>query len=130
MLFLPDTSAWIGFFAKSQTEAGIRLGKLIALDQDVCLCGPTLMESLQGIRFDEQHAKIARILESFQFLEIDRQTHLEAAGIYRTCRASGYTILKTIDCIIAATALKYDAHVIHNDRDFDAIARFFPLKTY
>lgn len=130
MLFLPDTSAWIGFFAKSQTEAGIRLGKLIALDQDVCLCGPTLMESLQGIRFDEQHAKIARILESFQFLEIDRETYLEAASICRTCRAGGYTIRKTIDCIIAATALKFDAHVVHNDRDFDVIARFFPLKTY
>ena len=130
MLFLPDTSAWIGYFSRNQTEAGIMLGKLITLDQDVCICGPTLMESLQGIRLDEQLKKISRILEHFQFLEIDREVYTSAANIYRTCRAGGYTIRKTIDCIIAATALKHDAHLVHNDRDFDAIAKFFPLKIY
>ncbi len=130
MLFLPDTSAWISFFGKQPSPAGMKLGKLIELDQDVCLCGPTLMESLQGIRHDEQWRKISRILESFQFLEIDRETYIEAAKIYRSCRAEGFTIRKSLDCIIAATALRHGAYVIHHDRDFDAIARFFPLQVY
>lgn len=130
MLFLPDTSAWIGFFGKQQSPAGVKLAKLISLDQDVCLCGPALMESLQGIRFDEQWRKIHSILGNFQYLDIDRGTYLDAANIHRTCRASGFTIRKTIDCIIAATAIRHGAYVIHQDRDFDAIAKFFPLQVY
>ena len=130
MLFLPDTSAWIGFFSKQQTPAGVKLGKLIELEMDVCLCGPTLMESIQGIRHDEQLRKISSILRHYEYLETDRMIYEQAAIIYRTCRAGGFTIRKTMDCVIAATALRHDAHVLHNDRDFDMIAKFFPLKIY
>jgi predicted nucleic acid-binding protein len=128
MLILPDTSAWIGFFSRQQTPTGEKLARLIELDQDVCLCGPTLTESLQGVRHDEQLVKISRILGHFTFLEADREVFQQAAIIYRTCRAGGYTIRKTMDCIIAATALRHEARLLHNDRDFEAIARFFPLK--
>ena len=57
-------------------------------------------------------------------------TFREAAHIYRTCRAKGFTIRSSMDCLICATALQHQAWVLHNDRDFDAIARFFPLKFF
>ena len=130
MLFLPDTSVWIDFLGKGQGPEVGKLKRLIELETEVCICGPTLTETLQGIRSTEQFTKVARILESFTYLEADRMDFLKSAEIYRTCRANGSTIRKTLDCLIAAIALRADAFVMYSDRDFEAIARFFPLKIY
>ncbi len=130
MFILPDSSAWISFFANVPGAAADTLGQLIDVEADVCVCGPTVMEVLQGVRADNQHRKIASIFENCQQLEIDRETFIEAARIYRTCRAKGFTIRSSMDCLISAIALQHDAHLLHNDRDFDAIAKFFPLKFF
>jgi predicted nucleic acid-binding protein len=53
---------------------------------------------------------------------------LEAAGLYRTARARGVTVRSSVDCLIAACALRHDLEVLHRDRDFDAIARVSPLR--
>ena len=67
------------------------------------------MEVLRGVREDSQHRKISRIFEAFDYLETDKEIYLAASNIYRTCRAKGFTIRSTIDCIIA---------------------KFFPLKVF
>jgi predicted nucleic acid-binding protein len=130
MLILPDTSAWIPFFTGRPGATPEKLAQLIEVEADVCVCGPTVMEVLQGIRFDAQHQKIANLLSHHQELEIDNETFRSAANIYRTCRAKGVTIRSSMDSLIAATALQYDAYLLHNDRDFAAIAQHFPLKFF
>jgi predicted nucleic acid-binding protein len=37
-------------------------------------------------------------------------------------------LVDTNDCIIAATVLEHDCELLHNDRDFNAVAREFPLR--
>jgi hypothetical protein len=54
----------------------------------------------------------------------------EAAKIYLGCRKQGITIRSTIDCLIAQTALENDLFLLHDDKDFDAIAKIVPLKFY
>ena len=61
-------------------------------------------------------------------LRMNTATFVLAADIYRQLRASGTTIRKTNDCIIAATVLEHDCELLHNDRDFNAVAREFPLR--
>lgn len=61
-------------------------------------------------------------------LEINQATYLAAAQIYRDLRIRGITIRKSIDCIIAAVALQHQCHLLHNDRDFEMIAKHFPLQ--
>jgi predicted nucleic acid-binding protein len=130
MLIIPDTSVWIPFFGHGQGEQAQKLARLIDVEADVCVCGPTIMETLQGIRFNEQHHKIAGILQHFQLLEADQATFRHAAHIYRTCRAHGITVRSSLDCLIAATALQHDAYVLHHDRDFEAMGKHFPLKFF
>ena len=127
---LPDTSAWISFFRDATDETGLKLRKLIELEADICLCGPIITEVLQGIRGEKEYKKIAKIFELPEYLILDRPVYEYAAEIYRGCRAHGYTIRSTLDCLIAATAIRQDAHVLHQDRDYDAIARFYPLKVW
>ena len=50
-----------------------------------------------------------------------------AAALYRTCRRSGETVRKLIDCLIAAVAIRSNATVLHADADFATLARHTPL---
>ncbi len=52
-----------------------------------------------------------------------------AADIYRSLRRKGITIRKPIDCMIAAVAIENGLLLLHNDRDFDELARHTALKT-
>jgi predicted nucleic acid-binding protein len=41
----------------------------------------------------------------------------------------GVTIRSSVDCLIAACAIRNGLPILHSDRDFDAIARFTPLQS-
>lgn len=128
-MILVDTSIWIDFFAGRNSSQVQMLEYLIQTDADLALCGVILTEILQGIRNDKQHKQVRDYLEPLLRLEIIEPIWLEAAEVYRSLRKKGFTIRKTNDCIIAATALHYKACLLHNDRDFEAIQQHFPLKT-
>jgi len=48
---------------------------------------------------------------------------VRAAKLYRSLRKSGVTIRKPVDCMIASVAIEHHIRLLHNDRDFDYIAR-------
>lgn len=127
---LPDTSAWISFFRDATDETGLKLRKLIELEADICLCGPVVTEVLQCIRSDKDHKKISQLFELPEYFVLDRAVYEYAAEIYRGCRVKGFTIPSPMDCLIAATAITQDAHLLHQDRDYESIARCFPLKIW
>jgi len=52
----------------------------------------------------------------------------EAAQLYRLARRQGITVRSSVDCLIAATALRHDLAVLHHDRDFPLLARVSPLR--
>ena len=53
---------------------------------------------------------------------------LEAVDLYRRARRVGQTIRSSVDCLIAACALRHDLEVVHRDRDFPAFARISSLR--
>lgn len=94
-------------------------------------CGPVLQEVLQGLG---QTTRADAFREAFLALPVlsdplPRSTFLAAAEIYRLGRAKGCTIRSSTDCLIAAIAIDNQVPVWHRDRDFEAIARFSPLRT-
>ena len=46
-----------------------------------------------------------------------------AAELYRRCRRQGATVRKLIDCLIAALAIRAGTAILHNDSDFNVLAR-------
>lgn len=94
------------------------------------LCDVILMEILQGIRDENQYLLTKSYLQNLPSLPINQSTYLAAAQIYRQLRTQGITIRKSIDCLIAAVALEHQCMLLHQDRDFDPIANYFPLKIY
>ena len=131
MAVLADSSAWISYFRTSgRNAAADKLEKLIELEADVVLCGPVLTEVLRGVREDAQYRKILRILNAFDYVEADKQDYRSSAEIYRLCCSRGFSVRSPVDCTIAALALRHELEVLHDDRDYDAIARFHPLRIF
>jgi predicted nucleic acid-binding protein len=97
-------------------------------DDDICVCGVVLTEVLQGIREDTDYRKTRTKFEHFLFLPMKPDTFVRAADLYRFLRRKGITIRKPIDCMIAAVAIEHAIPLLHNDRDFEPIAKYCGLK--
>ena len=52
----------------------------------------------------------------------------EAIGLYRTARKNGLTVRSSVDCLIAACALRHGIEVLHRDRDYGHLARVSALR--
>lgn len=50
------------------------------------------------------------------------------AELYRRCRQRCETPRKLVDCLIAAVAVRADCALLHNDSDFDVLARRTELR--
>ena len=124
---LVDTSIWIEVFRRSRP---LDLTAVVELDE-IVTCLPVVQEVLQGFR-DERAYRLAReAMLSLPTVEspLASDVVLEAVGLYRAARSRGLTVRSSIDCLIAACALRHDLDVLHRDRDFDAIAHVSPLRT-
>jgi len=127
-MVLVDTTVWVDFFGDRPEWHVVALQELIEKDGDLCLCGVIFAEVLQGVRFDSDYRKTKDYLDALIFLPMHQATFLCAAEIYRSLRKKGITIRKPVDCMIASVAIEYDIQLLHNDRDFDSIARHSKLK--
>jgi len=122
-----DTTAWIDYLQ------GIRNPETdwleAAMDrQRLGLTDVILCEVLQGVRDEATATTVERQLlklEVFQTGGVDLAR--DSAKNYRTLRARGHTVRKTIDCLIATFCLREQHSLLHRDRDFDAFERFLNL---
>ena len=125
---LVDTTVWIDFFAGHDTPQVASLTVLLAGGEDICICGVVLTEVLQGTRAEADYRRTRSRFEDLLFLGMSSGTFIRAADLYRALRHKGITIRKPVDCMIAAVALEHDVPLLHNDRDFDPIAKYCGLR--
>jgi predicted nucleic acid-binding protein len=125
-MLLVDTSVWIEVFRR---PSRFELGSVTDLDE-VVTCLPVVQEVLQG--FLEEHAfRIAReAMFALPILEasLTREIFEEALQLYRTARKAGVTVRSSVDCLIAACAIRHGVTVLHLDRDFTQLARVSSLR--
>jgi predicted nucleic acid-binding protein len=120
---LVDTSAWL---LKRSVDALFAL----ANDEVLAICPPILQELLQGAWDDGRMNRVTRIADNSEMIDSPVPlARFETAGnIFRIARGKSVTIRSSNDCLIAAIAMHHDLLLLHGDRDFDQIARFFPLR--
>ncbi len=91
---------------------------------DLILC-----EILQGIRDDANFARIRRHLLKFEIFETGGEAlAVSSAQNCHELRSHGYTVRKTIDCIIATFCLTAGHALLHRDRDFDPFEQHLGLR--
>ena len=125
-MILVDTSVWVLTF---RARPPFRLEAVVDF-AEIATCPPVVQEILQG--FTEERAyRLAR--EAVLALPIvDTPLPLavfeEAANLFRAARRQGFTVRSSVDCLIAASAIRHDLEVLHRDRDFGLLARVSPLR--
>ena len=125
-MVLVDTSVWIEVFRQRDP---LDIEAIVSLD-DVVTCLPVIQEVLQGFR-NERAFRVAReAMVNLSMVEnplnLDVVEH--AVDLYRTARRNGLTVRSSVDCLIAACAIRHDLEVLHRDRDFPAMARVSRLR--
>ena len=91
---------------------------------------PVMLEVLAGARSRADLHRVRRFLHTLEIVPVvGLDDHERAADLYRRCRANGVTIRSLIDCLIAAVAIRRGAAVLHEDRDFEALAAHTELRT-
>jgi predicted nucleic acid-binding protein len=126
-MILVDTSVWIAYFSDEEIPHVDFLDKMIR-EREIYICGVIIAEILQGLKEEKIYNEIAALLKSLKYLEAPYETYINAANIYRKLRHKGITIRKTMDCIIAAIALKNNMELLHLDKDFNEIEKHFNLR--
>jgi len=128
-LILIDASAFIEFLNRSGSRADTLIEQLIRNNDNIAIADITLTEILQGIKNDREYHNVKASLLTFPILSPKgAESYILAAELHRKCRKKGLTIRSTVDLLVAQIALEQRATLLHNDRDFDAIARVCDLK--
>ncbi len=122
---LVDTSVWIEVFRSHALD----LEALVSFD-DVVSCLPVVQEVLQGFGGERAFRTARDAMLALPCVEapITQPLVLEAVALYRSARRVGLTIRSSVDCTIAACALRHDLEVLHRDRDYAALAEVSPLR--
>ena len=127
-MILVDTSAWIEFLRNT----GSTVCNLVdeALASEIAVCDVVRMEVLAGARDESHLLGLRRLLARAVALPTLTADYEDAAALYRRCRRQGETVRRLIDCLIAASAIRAGAPILHNDSDFDVLARHTELQVY
>ena len=126
-MVIVDTTIWIDYLqdiSNPETDwLDTELDRQRLGMTDIILC-----EVLQGVRDEAEAKNVERHLLKLEVMETGGvDLAREAARNYRTLRSRGYTLRKTIGCLIATFCIREQHLLLHRDRDFDPFERLLDL---
>ncbi len=126
-MILVDTTVWIDWLRATPTPATGRLAALLE-DGEAALAPVILQELLQGAASPRALLTLRRQFEALPMLmpRAGTATYAEAGTLYARCRWQGVTPRSPHDCLIAQLAIERQVALLHDDRDFEQIARVQP----
>ena len=127
-MILVDTTVWIDYFNGVQSWQVDALDSFLS-DELVLIGDIILAELLQGFGKDSDFKQAKEALEPFECIDLGgKKLAIKTASNFRFLRSKGVTIRKTVDMFIATWCIESEVELLHNDKDFDRIALYLPLK--
>lgn len=127
-MYLVDTSVWIDAQRRQPGPKGLLLREMAQSGVVLGLAPVILQEVLQGVRDADNFERTRhRLALERCYVPVDPvQTCAAAALLYARCRWQGFTPRSSNDCMIAQIALDFDLTLLHDDIDFETIAKVEP----
>lgn len=95
----------VGRATGSSTHLALRTS--VQAGKPIATSALVVAELLSGIRGELRAASLLQLLGRFEILIPGAlRDYQGAARVYRICRRPGFTIRSTVDCMVAATALR------------------------
>ena len=125
-MILVDTSIWIAVFRRKNP---FRIEDAIEFDE-IITCLPVVQEILQGFREERAYRTARNAMLALPIIEspMEESLFLEAVELFRSARRRGLMIRSSVDCLIAACALRHNVPVLHRDRDYKLLCQISPLR--
>lgn len=126
-MILVDSSVWIDYFRGIPTPQADRLDALLG-SQPLAIGDIILAEVLQGFASEHDFRQALRLMTSLSEINIGgHDVAVQAARNFRTLRARGITVRKTIDTLIATRCIEDGLSLLYSDRDFDPFVEHLGL---
>lgn len=131
-MVLVDTSVIIDYLQGVNNEPVEKFQSILDSDIPYGINSFIYQELLQGVKTEKAFDELKEYLDTQRFYKLrdQKDSFAEAALIYLKCRKKGITIRSTIDCAIAQTAIENNLVLLHNDSDFEKMARVVNLKFF
>lgn len=126
-MILIDTSILVDVLRGGNIENAERLLMLVGTEE-MAFARFTELEVLMGARDKRDWDSIRAFFKKRVLLDPQPETWSKASRIYFDLRRNGRTLRSSADCCIAQIALEHDLVLVHNDRDFEAVAEIVPLR--
>ena len=132
-MILVDTSVLINYFKGKKGGKTDVFDAVLSYNIPFGISAYTYQELLQGARDEKEFTTLKDYLtgQKIYMLPETAEVYEAAAKLYFDARRKGITPRSTIDILIAHTCIYHDLFLLHDDRDFDALAKLFSqLKIY
>ena len=128
-MILVDSSVWIDYFRGTSTAQAEMLDAL--LGHEPLIVGDLILaEVLQGFGSDRDFNQAKKLLTSLDVVNlVNPEIAIQAARNFRTLRAMGITVRKTIDTLIATRCIQSGFILLYSDRDFDPFVQHLELRS-
>ncbi len=126
-MVLIDTSAWIFALKKNFHPFVKEKIEEILMESDVAITGIIELELLGGARTEKEYDRLKSRLDALYYIETTKSLWDNASRLAFDLKTKGVNIPYT-DILIAASAIKEKAVLLHADSHFDTIARYSTLK--
>ena len=128
-MILVDSSVWIDYFRGTATPQAERLDAL--LGHEPLIVGDLILaEVLQGFGSERDFNQARKLLTSLDVVSVvNPEIAIQAAKNFRTLRAMGITVRKTIDTLIATRCIQSGFALLYSDRDFDPFVQHLELRS-
>lgn len=127
-MIVVDSSVWIDYLRGTPTPQADKLDSLLGT-VPLAIGDLILTEVLQGCPTDKAFNDVRRLLSTLSVISLGGiDLAVQAARHFRTLRAMGVTVRKTIDTVIATRCILDGHELLHSDRDFDAFEAHLGLR--
>ncbi len=118
-MILVDSSVWIDFFRGAANPQANRLDSLLG-GEELLVADLVLVEVLQGYRRESDFSTALDLMSRMESVTVGgTDVAVAAARNFRSLRAKGITVRKTIDCLIATRCIIDGLQLLYSDSDFD-----------
>lgn len=128
-MILVDTSVWVDYLRDGDHPSVDVLEGLIQEGADIRVTEPIVMELLGGLVRRVNAANVEAIANGVPLISAQMNADFRSAADLMVASArNGHPIRSSVDCLIAAVAIRAGAALLHKDRDFGYLAEIAPLR--
>jgi predicted nucleic acid-binding protein len=124
-MILVDSSVLIDYFKGNENKSVEKFINVIDRNIPFGINNYIYQELLQGAASEKDFKTLKDYLITQKFYNLlkEQESYENAARLYFRCRKKGLTIKSTVDFLIAQTAIENNLMLLHNDHDYNAMAK-------